>query len=170
MAFIGIIVGSKNETQIKRILENKLNATNKKYTIIIINDKSIINIRNIKFETILAISLDQISNKFGINEIFKNTKYLIINSDLDSNLEAINDIEVNLITFGFNQKSTITASSVEDGIMMCIQRKIVNINKKDIEPQEIKVKVTNKRLLNSAHNSMGIATTLLIYGKNEIFF
>ena len=39
MAFIGIIAESKNEAQIKRILDNNLNSPNKEHTVVIINDK-----------------------------------------------------------------------------------------------------------------------------------
>lgn len=171
MAFIGIIAESKNEAQIKRILDNNLNSPNKEHTVVIINDKSIDNIRNIRFETILIISLEEIIEKKEIiNELLKNTKYLVINSDIDNNLEIINNIKSNVITFGFNQKATITASSVEESLMLCLQRKIIDINKNVLEPQEIQVKILNKKMSNNTNNSMGIASILLIYGKNEIIF
>ena len=171
MAFIGIIAESKNEAQIKRILDNNLNSPNKEHTVVIINDKSIDNIRNIRFETILVINLDEMTEKKEIlNELFKNTKYLVINSDIDNNLEIINNIKSNVITFGFNQKATITASSVEESLMLCLQRKIIDINKNVLEPQEIQVKILNKKMSNNTNNSMGIASILLIYGKNEIIF
>ena len=164
MAFIGIIAESKFEMQMKRILDNKLNAKTKKHTIIIINDKSIENIKN--------ITLDEIKKgKDIISELLKNTKYLILNSDADiKDLRIINDIELKVITFGFNQKSTITASSVEENLMVALQRKIIGPNKNALEPQEIEVKIINKKLLNHTHNSMGIASILLIYGEKEIFF
>ena len=172
MAFIGIIAESKNEMQIKRILDNNLNNVNKEHTVIAINDKSIDNIRNIRFETILVMTLDEITqNREIINELFKNTKYLVINSDVNyESLEIINNMKLNVITFGFNQKATITASSVEENLMICVQRKIIDINKNILEPQEISVKIISKKLLNNTHNSMGIASILLIYGEKEIFF
>ncbi len=172
MAFIGIIAESKNEMQIKRILDNNLNSPNKENTVIIINDKSIDNIRNIRFETILIMSLEEITEKKeAMNELFKNAKYIVINSDIDNNnLEIINNMKLNVITFGFNQKSTITASSVEENLMLCLQRKIIDINKNVLEPQEIQVKIFNKKLSNNTHNSMGVASILLIYGKKEIIF
>lgn len=172
MAFIGIIAVSKSELQIKRILENNLNNVNKEHTVIIINDKSIDNIRNIRFETILVMSLEEITNGRNIvHDLFKNTKYLIINSDMNNEeLEIINNMKLNVITFGFNQKATITASSIEESLLLCLQRKILDINQKTLEPQEISAKIRNKKLLNSPHNLMGIASTLLVYGKKEIFF
>ena len=79
-------------------------------------------------------------------------------------------MKLNVITIGFNSKSTITASSVEENLLICLQRKIENINREVLEPQEIIVKIENKKLSTTHHNLMGIAGILLIYGKKEIFF
>lgn len=169
MAFIGVIADRKNEMQIKRNLDNSLNLRYKRHTIIAINDKNIENIKSIRFETILIINLDEITNKNAINNLLKNLQYLIISSDIDSSYIKINNnVKINVITFGFNQKSTITASSVEENLILFIQRKIVDINKKTIEPQEIEVKTVSKRNSKNTHNLMGIASTLLVYDKKEI--
>lgn len=155
---------------LKRILESKLNSPNKEHTIIAINEKSIENIKNIRFETILIMDLAKVENeKEALNELLKNSKYVILNADIETNLE-VNNIKLNIITFGFNSKSTITASSVEENFIICLQRKIINTNKEVIEPQEIEVKIIDKKLSNCSHNLMGIASILLIYGKTEIFF
>lgn len=136
-----------------------------------INDKSIENIKNIRFETILVINLGMVlEKKEALDELFENSKYLIVNADMEKGLDIINNMKLNVITFGFNSKSTITTSSVEDNFLICLQRKIVNVDKEIIEPQEIEVKISNKRLLNCTHNLMGIASILLIYGKKEINF
>lgn len=171
MAFIGVIADSKHELQIKRILESKLNSPNKAYTIVVINDKSISNIKNIRFETILVMDLDFVKDeKESLNEIIRNTKYLILNADLENNLDEIKNIDLNIITFGFNSKATITASSVEENFIICIQRKLVNLEQKVIEPQELEVKFDGINAQINSHNIMGIASILLIYGKTEIFF
>lgn len=171
MAFIGVIADSKHELQIKRILESKLNSPNKAYTIVIINDKSISNIKNIRFETILVMDLDFVKDeKESLNEIIRNTKYLILNADLENNLNEIKNIDLNIITFGFNSKATITASSVEENFIICIQRKLVSLEQKVIEPQELEVKFDRINAQINSHNIMGIASILLIYGKTEIFF
>lgn len=171
MAFIGVIADNKYEMQIKKLLDNLLNAKIKKYTIIVINDKSIENIKNIKFETILVMDLKRVENEEEIlNEMFEKLKYLVINADMDSSLNITNNLKVNVITFGFNSKSTITASSVEDNMLICLQRRIINIEGVILEPQEIKTNITSGKLKNNSHNLMGIATILLIYGKNENFF
>lgn len=171
MAFIGVIAESKNEMQIKRCLDNSLNSKHKQHTIIAINDKNIDNIKNIRFETILITSLDNITNKKIINDLLKNSQYLVISADIDSsNIELNNNIRLNVITFGFNQKATITASSVEDDLMISIQRKIYDIDGKPIESQDKEVKIISKNMSKKTHNSMGIAGILLIYKKNQIKF
>ena len=169
MAFIGIIAERKKEMQIKKFLDNSLNSEYKQHTIIAINDKNVENIKGIRFETILIISLDEITNKKAVNDLIKNLRYLVISSDIDSRfIELNNNEKINVITFGFNQKATITASSVEEGLMMCLQRRIIDINKNYIEPQEINVKNTNIKNIKSTHNLMGISSVLLIYGKKEL--
>ena len=171
MSFIGIIAESKNEMQIKRILDNSINTPYKQHTIIPINDKNIDNLKNIRFETILITNLDNITNKKSINALLKNLQYLVISADIDNScLELNNNIILNIITFGFNPKSTITASSVEDELMICIQRKIFDTNKNPLEPQDIKAKIISKNMQKNVHNSIGIAGMLLIYGKKLIKF
>lgn len=171
MAFIGIIADNKYEGPIKRFLESRINMPNKEHTIVVINNKSIENIKNIRFETILVMDLSKVEEKRDeLKELFKNSKYLVINADMEASLEFTEDMKLNVITFGFNSKSTITASSVEENFIICIQRNIIDINKKMLEPQEIEVKINEKKLSNNSHNLMGIASILLIYGKKEIFF
>ena len=171
MAFIGVISEYQDEKQLKKILNEKLNEEHKEHTIISINDKSIENIKNIRFETILVMDLKRVKTKENIlNELFENAKYIVINADMEESLDMINNMKLNIITFGFNSKSTITASSVEEEILICLQRKIVNIEGKSLETQEIEAKVEDKKLLKNIHNLMGISSILLIYGKNEIFF
>ena len=171
MAFIGVVSDMQNEKQLKQILEARLNNINKEHTIIAINDKSIENIKNIRFETILVMDLKRVKSREDIlNELFKNSKYLVINADMEESLDIVNNMKLNIITFGFNSKSTITASSVEEEFLICLQRKIVDINNKTLEPQEIEVKILNEKLSNNSHNLMGITSILLIYGKKEIFF
>ena len=171
MAFIGIIADNKNEMHLKKVLSNIINSNGKEHTLIEINNKSIENIKNIKFETILVMDLSRVKNEDEVlTNLFKNSKYLVVNSDMEDGLNIINNLKLNIITFGFNSKSTVTASSVEDNFIICIQRKLINIYQTAIEPQELEVKPTIKKLSNSSHNLMGIASILLIYGKEENFF
>lgn len=164
MAFIGIISDSKSEKIIKMVLDEKLDKSN---NIIVINSKSVENLKNIKFETVLIANNNNIikENKETLNKIINNTKYLIINADIELELEFEEAVELNVITFGFNPKATITASSVEDDILLCIQRNIKDINEKTIEQQEMKIRIFEENIGINTNNLMGISAILLLYGK-----
>ncbi len=164
MAFIGIISDSKSEKIIKMVLDEKLDKSN---NIIIINSKSVDNLRNIKFETLLIANNNSIitENKEALAKIVSNTKYLIINADIELELHLEEQVELNVITFGFNSKATITASSVEDDILLCIQRNIKDINENMIEQQEMKIRFFGENIGINTNNLMGISAILLLYGK-----
>lgn len=164
MAFIGIISDSKSEKIIKMILDEKLD---KSSNIIVINSKSVENLKNIKFETVLIANNNNIikENKETLNKIINNTKYLIINADIELDLQFEEQVELNVITFGFNPKATITASSVEDDILLCIQRNIKDIEGKTIEQQEMKIRFFGENIGINTNNLMGISAIMLLYGK-----
>lgn len=160
MACIGIVADKNSEQEIEKILLEKSKEYNNIFTIIIINEKSINNIKNIKFETIL-IYKNIIKSEDIFKQILSNTKYLILNSDIEKPLKIVENIDITIITYGFNSKATITASSVnENEILLCIQRNILNLNKKLIEPQEINIytKTPNK------HIEMAVFCIMLLYG------
>lgn len=137
MSLIGIIAKKKDIKEIK----NNLDIV---YEVIEINNKSIENLKNIKFEQII-INKDLVLNKQEeeyIKKIINATKYIIINADI--NIQILNNIEIDkplkIITYGFNSKSTISISSVkEDYIILSIQREIEKLNNEKIENQEKKI-------------------------------
>ena len=127
MFFIGIITNQKNEIYVK----NKLNEEN----ILFINDKNISNMKNIKFEAIVVDN--KINNRSDLRKILSNTKYVILNSDIEFDLEVFKELNVTVITYGFNSKSTFTVSSLtENNIIICLQRIIFKPNGEEIEPEE----------------------------------
>ena len=128
MPFIGVITNQKNEHYVRENLKGIFKDDN----IIFINEKNILNIKNIFFETILVDR--QIKNDVQLNKIIVKSKYLILNNDLQfSNKE-------NAITYGFNNKSTFTVSSIDEkNIIICLQTCILNIDNEEIEPQEFKM-------------------------------
>lgn len=165
MPFIGVICENKNESYIKQVLSKQL----KNEKIIIFNQENIENLKNIKFETVIIFSNNYkiLSKKEALKKIIKKANYLIINADEEINLDLLENMNLNVITYGFNSKSTITASSVnEDNILLCIQRNMQDLTKKEIEPQEISIKKTN--LKTATDTIMGVATILLLYGIKEI--
>lgn len=151
MSFIGIVASQRQVNEIKR----KISKTNKEkeskennIEIIGINAKSIENILNIKFETIIIMDSIKMlyEKKEYIRKIISKAEYLIINSDLEIEKDLLSDIEIKTITYGLKQKSTITASSIkENSIIICVQREIKSIKNDTIEPKEIKIKVENNK-------------------------
>ena len=139
MSIIRIIEKKKDIKEIK----NNLDIV---YEVIEINNKSIENLKNIKFEQII-INKDLALNKQEeeyIKKLINTTKYIIINADI--NIQILNNIEIDkplkIITYGFNSKSTISISSVkEDYIILSIQREIEKLNNEKIENQEKKIEL-----------------------------
>ena len=110
MVFIGIVTDSKSENSIEKLLsDNKFLIDN---NVIFIKEKNIDNIKNVHFDTVI------INNEFGkieeLNKILQNAKNIILNMDTVVKCVDLNIINSNLITYGFNSKSSITISSVTD--------------------------------------------------------
>lgn len=136
MFFIGFITNQKNEIFIKKRLSQFMNTNN----IIFINDKNITNIKNIKFELIVIDT--KINNFVELRKILSETKYILLNADININDEAIKNLNLMIITYGFNSKSTFTVSSVtENEVIICLQRIIFGKNSNKIEPQEYQLKI-----------------------------
>lgn len=157
MPFIGIISEESTENMLDKRISDELNLGQS--SVLYIKEKSIENMKNITFETIiLAREFKKVEQ---LKKILEKATYLVINSDIEKNLNLLENIKATVVTYGFNLKSTITASSVkEDEIILCIQRSFKNKENKIIEPQEIKIPI-----IQNANSSMAIATLLLIYGK-----
>ena len=165
MSFIGIICTSKQESTIKKILNDNLKNAN----IIILRQDTIENFKNITFETIAVFSsqIEKFSNQETVIKIIEKAKYFVMNADEPISSKLLERIKTNVITYGFNTKSTVTASSVkEDSILICLQRNIQNYIEKQLEPQEIFIPLTSYKVNTSI--IMGIVSILLIYGKREL--
>ncbi len=164
MSFIGIISDNKSFENIrKKILEN---IKDSKLNIININRQSIENIQNIKFKIIVIDNnLEKFKNqKSTLQKICKNTQYIILNTDIHLKMEILQNEKVNIITYGLNQKATITMSSIkETDILISLQRNIENIKKEVIEVEEKHIKLNEKDKLKS-YEILIIYTILIIYG------
>lgn len=157
MSFIGIISEENTENCIRREILEKLQLMES--NVLFIKEKSIENIKNIKFETIIIAR--EFKKQEILKKLIKNVKYLIINSDIENNLNLLENVNTSVITYGFNTKATITASSVEkDEMLLCIQRTLQDKNGNNIEPQEIKIPINE-----NVNCTMGISSLLLVYGK-----
>lgn len=144
MCFIGIIADKKEYNFIeKQVLEQNKNDELK---LININSKNISNMKNIKFETIVICNnIENMSDKYEfIDAILKKAQYLIINYDINADKDFFKNNKLKIITYGLNQKSTVTISSVsENGVLICIQRNIEDIYGHIIEVQEDAIDIIN---------------------------
>ncbi len=157
MPFIGIISEENNENRIKRFLLEKLDWPES--SILCIKEKSIENVKNIRFETILLAR--QFRNVAIFKKLLEHTAYLVSNVDIEQNWEILKDLELTVITYGFNLKATITASSVEEEqVMVCLQRTMKTREGKQMEPQEIQMEK-----LESVNDTMGVTGILWLYDK-----
>ena len=62
-------------------------------------------------------------------------------NDFNANLEVLNNLNLLIITYGFNSKATFSVSSItENNIIICLQR-IINDKNKKIEPKEYSIEI-----------------------------
>ena len=135
MSSIGIITNPKNKEYMTKVLSKEFDISQ----MIFITDKNFKGIKKIKFETIIIDS--SINNIRNLKEIIQNATYIVLNSDLIRDYEIFGEMNIFVISYGFNSKSTFTVSSIsENNIIICLQRIITNIFNVKYEPQEIQVK------------------------------
>ena len=154
MSIIGIVASQKQTNQLRKEVEQDIKDF--KIEIVSINPKSIENLKKIKFDiVIICDTLEKIEGKEKcVRDILKNSKYLILNSDTNMENLILKDINIKIITYGLNQKSTITTSSIkENEIIICIQRSFKNIQNKIVEPREVKSQL-NKNNIKNIYNSL----------------
>ena len=159
MIFIGIVTDSKSENNITELLKNNnsLNENN----VIFIKEKNIDNIKNVHFDTVIINR--EFEKMEELNNLLNNAKNIVINMDVNINWKELNIISANIITYGFNSKSSITISSVtDDDVLICVQRNI-NSNYGEIELQEIKIE--NKENY-SIYDLLEVLILFLIYLPN----
>ena len=135
MLLIGIITDQKSENDIKKLLDN--NNFLVENNVIFIKEKNIDNIKNVHFDTVVINK--EFEKMDELNKLLVNAKNIIINIDTNIDNKDLNIVNSNLITYGFNSKSSITISSVtDDDVLIYLQRNIYN-NYGEIEVQEIKI-------------------------------
>lgn len=135
MLLIGIITDQKSENDIKKLLDN--NNFLVENNVIFIKEKNIDNIKNVHFDTVVINK--EFEKMDELNKLLVNAKNIIINIDTNIDNKDLNIVNSNLITYGFNSKSSITISSVtDDDVLIYLQRNIYN-NYEEIEVQEIKI-------------------------------
>jgi len=164
MSFIGVISDNKTfdivkKKLLKNIEDNKMNLIN-------ITRKNIENMKNIKFETIIINNdLSKFKEKeIVLEKICTNAKFIILNSDINLKIEILKKEKVNIITYGLNQKATITISSItQSNILICLQRNIENVNKYILEVEERHIELDEKEKI-KPYEILIIYTIFMIYG------
>ena len=165
MLFIGIVASKKCFENVKRKMEEKIK--NKAISFIQINLRSIENVKNIKFETIV---IEDNVKKFEkhkelLEKMLQNAEYLIINTDKNQELKKLEELS-NAITYGLNQKATVTVSSIsETDILIYWQKSLPNKVGNSIEIEERRIKKEEKEILKT-YEILIIYTLLKIYNKS----
>ena len=166
MSFIGMFAKQRETKQIKKEIETK----DLKIEIIPINNKSIENVKNVKYDIIIIIDeLEDLKDKEKyITNTLKNSKYLILNSDIKFDIGIIKDVNIRTITYGLNQKATITASSIgESDMIVCIQRAFKDINNNTIEQKEVRRKIEKSDIKNIYNTLIKEAIINIYSAKNR---
>lgn len=124
-----ICVVSKNVELINELIEyNK---------IIIVNEENVN--KYINEEIDMLIIEDEIVKSKYLEQLCNHSKYILLQDNVNLNIKL--EKNSNVITFGFNHKSTVTVSSIsEEKIVICVQREIKSFKNKSIEPQELTIK------------------------------
>ena len=157
MSLIGILTQNQNKAYLKEELKKR-----QLEDVFFLTESTAQNMRNVKFDTFL-LGKKITTKQETIREIVKRTDYFILNSDVKENLQLLDNLDLKLITYGYNQKASVTTSSVEEGkVIVCLQRGIKNIYQEEIEPQEIELKA-DKNENNSA--ILELASLLFLYSK-----
>lgn len=166
MHFIGIFANHKEYENIKKNVIKILKRDDIK--LININSTNISNVRNIVFETVVFCDEIKFSSKYEniVNNLCVKCKYVIVNADVSNKFELLSNKFINCITYGLNQKSTITISSVmNDKVIVDIQRNMRNISNQNIEMKEISVDLKKHKYI-KIQNILAVYAIYCIY--NEI--
>ena len=165
MHFIGIF---SNHSEYELIKQNIIKIVNRKdLELIHINSKNIENMKNIVFETMVLCHQESLNEeqKNILNKLCSNCVFIVVNADVFCNTKMIFNEKTNCISYGLNQKSTITISSLqEDKAILSIQRNINNLEQKTIEMGEKEIDVKQYKP-NQIENILAIFTIYIIYNK-----
>ena len=167
MHFIGIF---SNHSEYEMIKQNIIKIVNRKdLEFIHISSKNIENMKNIVFETIVLCHQENINDeqKSILNKLCSNCMFIVVNADAFCKTKTICNKKTNCISYGLNQKSTITISSIqEEKAILSIQRNINNLEQKTIEMGEMEIDVKQYKP-NQIENILAIFTIYLIYSKQN---
>ena len=148
MALIGIVANSKNFEVLKHELCKP--QRNGSYQFIHICQESLDNIRNVVFDVVvITCPINQLLEKKQIIEkVCASAKYLVVNADVEIDLEFLKENKIIVISYGLNQKSTVTISSIdEDGALIALQRSMRTLSGEMIEIGEKRISLEENNKL-----------------------
>lgn len=161
MSFIGILSENKSFENINAKLMEV--ASQNKFNSILINKKSIENMKNIKFDVVV---IDSDWNKLEgqkeiLKQIAKKSNYILINTDVN---KITNEFEKEkVITYGLNQRAIVTISSITDSdILIYVQKHIKTKQNKVLEIEEKRLKINEKCKLKT-YEILILYTIFLLY-------
>ena len=138
MYLVGIIEKTCNTIDTSRILEEK--EIYKKCTITKMNQDNLSNFKNVKFDVlIINYKIDNEKCFKYLNILLNSAKIIILNIDYKENIKIVENVKAQVITYGFNKKSTVTITSCEENnIILELQREIISLNNFKLKTMEIK--------------------------------
>ena len=111
----------------------------------------------------IGVIAKESESNFIKKEVTKNAKCKKLEVLNINKKNILKDSEI--ITYGLNQKATITMSSIKsENILICVQKNFKNYYGKIVEEQEVNVEIT-KNNLKKISNTMAIFTILTIFGE-----
>ena len=137
MIFIGIIAETSEYENVRKNIIKE--SSNLHIQFFHITQKNIENFQNIKFDAMVIMKeLKSFIDEIDILvKMIKQVRYLICDSDISFDLNIDKNMQITVITYGFNHKATVVVTSVTDEkLLIDVQREIVLNNKKILESGE----------------------------------
>lgn len=155
MFLVGVFADKKTQKMLEQNRED--------VKIIPVSPETVKNMKNVTFDTIIIDK--EMEDMEKIEPFMKKSEYIVFNSDRKNTIPQIKNKQVAFITYGFNSKSTVTASSImEEKILICLQRNVKSKSGNIIEPQEFWVKANQR---NDVYEIMAETCMNLIYGNQK---
>lgn len=148
MAFVGIITSPQKESVTEKQLQALWRELGiEKNQVLLIHKHNISSMQHIHFQIVMIQQDNPVLHESmdALKVLLEHCEYVILNTDIAMQLEKLGHLKLQIITYGFHLKSTITASSLEqDQVQLCLQRSIQNFHHQLIEPGEVSVSLQKK--------------------------
>lgn len=95
-------------------------------------------------------------------ELPRDIKMILVNTDEIDSVRVFGGRRGNLISYGFNSKASVTASSVRDNVVtVCIQRTLPTLSGGKIEQQEFNLTVNSEQRNNIAYLLAAVTVAMI---------